>query len=130
MPEYIPFHGCPQDPNIYPDSPNPKGRVIELYKPTTQCFIPGCDHTICLPPEASTTSTSPSDSSGNFSVITKNKEGRILLNQRYHPLRESASLFGTAAGFHTNLGVVAPPTSPIGGYIYTESGWNLYATPG
>ena len=130
MPEYLPIHGCPQDPHIYPDSPNPKGRLMELYKPTTQCFIPECDHTICLPPEASTTSTYPSDSSGNLSVITKNEEGRILLNQHYRPLRESASLFGTAAGFHTNLGVVAPPTSPIGGYIYTESGWKLYATPG
>jgi len=63
-------------------------------------------------------------------VISKSKEGRVLLNQHFRPLRESPSPFGTAAGFHTNLGVVAPPTSPIGGFIYTESGWKLHATPG
>ena len=38
MPEYLPIHGCPQDPYIYPDSLNPKGKVMELYKPTTQCL--------------------------------------------------------------------------------------------
>ena len=35
QPSDLPVYGCPQDPSIYRDSPNPKGRVMKLYKPTT-----------------------------------------------------------------------------------------------
>ena len=39
--------------------------------------------------------------------------------------------FGSLPGFRTNLGIVAMPSNPVGGYIYTEEeGWVLYATPG
>ena len=131
QPTQLPVSGCPQDPNIYPDSPNPKGRVMEWYRPTTQCFLPGCDHTDCHPPAAYTTTTYPSScSSDGFNVHSRNEEGKILLNKYYKPLRVTSCPFGTAAGFETNLGVVAPPVSPIGGYIYTEEGWKLHATPG
>ena len=123
QPTQLPVSGCPQDPNIYPDSPNPKGRTMECHKPTTQCFIPGCEHTECLPPAGSTTSTRSGDSSSNtFNLISRNKEGGILLNKAYKTLTYTSCPFGTAAGFETNLGVVAPPASPISGYIYTEEG--------
>ena len=65
-----------------------------------------------------------------FNAITRNKEGRILLNKSYQRLESTTSPFGTAAGFETNLGVVAPTASRVGSYIYTERGWILYATPG
>ena len=131
QPIQLPVSGCPQDPNIYPDSPNPKGRVMECYRPTTQCFIPGCEHTECLPPAGSTTKTSSGDSSSNtFNAVSRNEKGTILLNKAYKTLQITSCPFGTAAGFETNLGVVAPPVSPIGGYIYTEKGWKLHATPG
>ena len=65
-----------------------------------------------------------------FNAITRNEEGRILLNKSYKRLEFSTSPFGFAAGFETNLGIVAPPTSPVGGYVYTERGWILHATPG
>ena len=129
-PSDLPVYGCPQDPNIYPDSPNPKGRVMQLYQPTTQCFLPDCDHTICLPPEDSTTTHSDGCSSDILNAITRNQEGRILLNKSYKRLEFSTSPFGFAAGFETNLGIVAPPTSPVGGYVCTERGWILHATPG
>ena len=65
-----------------------------------------------------------------FNAITRNEEGRIVLNKSYQRLESTTSPFGTAAGFETNLGVVAPPTSPVGGYVYPQRGWILYATPG
>ena len=131
QPTQLPVSGCPQDPNIYPDSPNPEGRVMEWYRPITQCFLPGCDHTDCHPPAASTTTTySGGCSSDGFNVHSRNEEGKILLNKYYKPLRVTSCPFGTAAGFETNLGVVAPPVSPIRGYIYTVEGWKLHATPG
>ena len=123
------MYGCPQDPNIYPDSPNPMGRVMKLYKLTTQCFLPECNHTVCLPPEASTTTYSSSCTPGFFNAITRNEEGRIVLNKAYKPLESITSPFGTAAGFETNLGIVALPTSPVGGYVYTERGWKLHTKP-
>ena len=129
-PSDLPVYGCPQDPNIYPDSPNPDGRVMQLYTITTQCFLPECNHTVCLPPEASTTTYSPSCTLGFFNAITRNEEDRIVLNKAYKPLESTTSPFGTAAGFETSLGIVAPPTSPVGGYVYTEKGWILHATPG
>ena len=131
QPIQLPVYGCPRDPNIYPDYPNPKGRIMECYRPTTQCFIPGCEHTECLPPTGSTTKTSSGDSSSNtFNAVSRNEKGTILLNKAYKTLQITSCPFGTAAGFETNLGVVAPPVSPIGGYIYTEKGWKLHATPG
>ena len=45
------------------------------------------------------------------------------------PIRDRP--FGSLPGFLTNLGIVAMPSKPVGGYIYTEEeGWVLYATPG
>ena len=131
QPIQLPVYSCPRDPYIYPDYPNPKGRIMECYRPTTQCFIPGCEHTECLPPTGSTTKTSSGDSSSNtFNAVSRNEKGTILLNKAYKTLQITSCPFGTAAGFETNLGVVAPPVSPIGGYIYTEKGWKLHATPG
>ena len=31
QPSYLPIFGCPQDPSVYPDSPNPKGRVMKCH---------------------------------------------------------------------------------------------------
>ena len=39
--------------------------------------------------------------------------------------------FGSLFGYKTNLGVVALPSTPVGGYIYIEDeGWILHGTPG
>ena len=103
---------------------------MKLYKPTTQCFVPECNHTVCLPPEASTTTYSSSCTSGIFNAITRNEEGRIVLNKAYKPLKSTTSPFGTATGFETNLGIMASPMSLIGGYVYKERGWILHTTPG
>ena len=40
-----------------------------------------------------------------------------------------AQLQDSTAGFETSLGVVAPPAYPIRGYVYTNAGWRLHATP-
>ena len=63
-------------------------------------------------------------------TATSRTEKEVLLTKVYRPLISTWSPFGTAAGFPTNLGVVAMPSDPVGGYIYTEEeGWVLYATP-
>ena len=131
QPIQLPLSSCPQDSNLYPDFPNPQGRIMEWHKPTTQCFLPGCQHTECLPPADSTSTTVLSNSSPNtYNVVSRNKEGQILLNKAYRPTTQASSPFGTTAGFETNLGTVAPPKYPIDGYIYTQQGWKLHATPG
>ena len=38
--------------------------------------------------------------------------------------------FGTLPGFLTNQGIVLPPTEPIGGYIFDQVEWVLYAEDG
>ena len=35
QPVYPPIYGCPQDPGVYPDSPDPKGRVMECHTSRT-----------------------------------------------------------------------------------------------
>ena len=123
-------HGCPQDPLIYPDALKPEGRIMECYGPTTNCSIPGCNHKECIPPPGCTTSTNSSGPTGGFTAISTNEERKVLLSKVYLSLTTSSCPFGTAAGFPTNLGVVAFPLTSVGGYIYTEDeGWILYATP-
>ena len=130
QPSELPISGCPQDPNIYPDAPNPEGRIMECYRPTTECSLPGCMHKECNPPADSTTTIHPHEAhSGWLKAISRNKEGKILLSKIYQPLNKPhRAPFGKAAGFPTNLGVVAVPTCPVGGYVYTEEGWILHAT--
>ena len=120
QPSELPLSGCPQDPSVYPDSPNPKGRVMECCKEYTQCLLPECEHILCLPPQTSTTTYSPGSSSNLLNAITKNKDGKILLRKTYQPVGFYNSPFGRAAGFETILGVVAQPTHPVNGYVYTE----------
>ena len=129
QPSYLPIFGCPQDPSVYPDSPDPKGRVMECHTSRTQCFLPDCDHIICLPPHSSTTTYSSERSSSLLHAITKSEDGKCVLRKTYQPVHITKSPFGTAAGFETSLGVVAPPAYPIRGYVYTAAGWRLHATP-
>ena len=129
QPSKLPVHGCPQDPLIYPDAPKPEGRILEYYDATSKCSIPGCEHKPCIPPPGCNT-TIHTDSKETFTAISKNEQKQVLLSEVNHPLRAASYPFGTASGFPTNLGVVAMPTSPVGGYLYTEDeGWVLYATP-
>ena len=131
QPSQLPVHGCPQDPLIYPDAPDPKGRVMEYYSVTSKCNITGCEHKPCIPPSGCTTTTHPNRFSkeGSFTAISRD-EKEVLLTNVYHPLKTTWAPFGTAKGFPTNLGVVAMPSDPVGGYLYTEDqGWVLYATP-
>ena len=129
QPSYLPIFGCPQDPGIYPDSPDPKGRVMECLESSTQCFLPDCDHITCIPPQLQsfTTTYHSGSSSSSIQAITKNEDGKIVLQKTYQSVQTTP--FGRAAGFQTSLGVVAPPASPIRGYIYTDEGWRLHATP-
>ena len=127
QPSYPPIYGCPQDPSVYPDSPDPKGRIMECNDSRTQCSLPNCDHTICLPPPSSTTTYSTH--TGLLNAITKSEDGTCVLRKTYQPVHISTSPFSEAAGFKTSLGVVAPPAYPIRGYIYTAEGWRLHATP-
>ena len=132
QPSQLPVHGCPQDPLIYPDAPRPEGRIMEYYNPISKCSIPGCEHKVCIPPPGCNTTihTDRYSKEGSFTAISSD-EKKVLLTKVYHPLRSTSSPFGTASGFLTNLGVVAMPTCPVGGYIYTEDGgWVLYAMPG
>ena len=88
QPKLFPIIGCPQHPEVYPDAPNPKGR-IRVCSTNKDCSLPGCKHETPI---------------GG------------------HP-------FGSHFGFETNLGIVSMPTCPIGGYIFTEEGWKIYAAP-
>ena len=129
QPSYLPISGCPQDPGVYPDSPDPKGRVMYCDTSRTQCFIPDCNHIVCSPPPSSTTTYSPEKSTTLLHAITKSENGECILRKTYQPVHTTWSPFGTAAGFETSLGVVAPPAYPIRGYVYTNAGWRLHATP-
>ena len=86
-PNFFPVSGCPQHPEVYPEAPDPNGRIKVCSSPK-DCSLPGCTH-------------------------------RTPVN---------GEPFGSLPGFKTNLGIVAVPTCPVGGYIYTEEGWMLYAT--
>ena len=88
QPKLFPIIGCPQHPEVYPDAPNPDGR-IRVCSTHKDCSLPGCKHETPI---------------GG------------------HP-------FGSHFGFETNLGIVSMPTCPIGGYIFTEEGWKIYAAP-
>ena len=131
QPSNLPLYGCPQDPLVYPDSPDPKGRIMECCSPSSKCNINGCEHKPCIPPTGCTTTTRTVDGWEKGSFIATSRVGKeVLLTKDYHPLKATSPPFGTAAGFPTNLGVVAMPSDPVGGYIYTEDGgWVLYATP-
>ena len=130
QPSQLPVHGCPQDPLIYPDAPKPEGRIMERYAPTSKCSIIGCKHKECIPPPESTTTVHSNGCNSRFIAISRT-EKEVLLSKVYKPLATDSCPFGTAAGFPTNLGVVAIHLTPVGGYIYTEDeGWILYATPG
>ena len=132
QPSKIPVHGCPQDPFIYPDAPNPEGRIMQYYNVISKCNIPGCEHKPCIPPPGCNTTvhTDKYGTEGSITAISTSEEKNVLLQKVYRPLRAASSPFGTAPGFPTNLGVVSMPTSPVGGYLYTEDeGWVLYATP-
>ena len=89
QPGFFPVSGCPQHPEVYPEAPNPKGR-IKVCITNKDCSLPGCSG-------CAVAATQP---------------------------------FGSLPGFKTNLGIVAVPSCPVGGYIYTEEGWILYAAPG
>ena len=103
---------------------------MERYAPTFKCSINGCKHKECIPPPGSTTTIHSNGCNSGFTAISR-KEKEVLLSKVYKPLPTTSCPFGTAAGFPTNLGVVAIPSAPVGGYIYTEDeGWILYATPG
>ncbi len=102
---------------------------MECLRSRTQCYLPDCDHTVCLPPESSTTTYSSERSSSLLHAITKSEDGKTLLHKTYQSVGNYSSLFGRAAGFETSLGVVAPPAFPIRGYIYATEGWRLHATP-
>ena len=129
QPSQLPVHGCPQNPHIYPDHPDPKGRVMGGH-PTIECNLTNCEHRDCHPPPNSTTTICLKGSlvSGGFKTITRDEHGEIILSKIYYPLQATEPSFGTAAAFETNHGIVAPPTSPVNGYIYTEDGWKLYVT--
>ena len=43
---------------------------------------------------------------------------------------DHSSPFGTALGYLTNLGVVAPPSQPVNGYIFSGDRWLPRASPG
>ena len=98
--------------------------------PTSKYYLPECRHTDCHPPANSITTICLDGCmiSGSFNATTIDEYGGILLSKVYHPLLATEPSFGKAAGFETNHGIVAPPTSPVNGYIYTEDGWKLYAT--
>ena len=132
QPLKLPVHGCPQDPLIYPDAPDPKGKIMEYYSLTSKCSIPGCDHKDCIPPPGCTTSKYPDNHQvGCFKAISTNEKKEVILQKVYRPLVNTWAPFGTAEGLPTNLGIVAMPSNPINGYIYVENGgWVLYATPG
>ena len=105
---------------------------MEYYNVTSKCNIPGCEHKVCIPPPGcnTTTHTDKYGTEGYITAISTSEQKKVLLKKVYRPLRAASSPFGTALGFPTNLGVVAMPTSPVGGYLYTEDeGWVLYATP-
>ena len=105
-----------------------------MLTPISKCNITGCKHgrykQECIPPPESTTQVLSNGCNPGFKAISTSEEKKVLLEKVYHPLRATSPPFGTAAGFPTNLGVVAMPSDPVGGYIYTEDqGWILYATP-
>ena len=105
---------------------------MEYYNVTSNCSIPGCEHKECIPPPGCNTTihTDKYSTEGYFTAISTSEEKKVLLKKVYRPLRATWSPFGTALGFPTNLGVVAMPTCPVGGYLYTEDeGWVLYVTP-
>ena len=86
QPSYLPILGCPEDPSVYPDAPNPKGRVMKCHPSYTQCLLPDCDHNICLPPHSSTTTYSSKSSSSLLNAITKSKDGKVVLRKTYQPI--------------------------------------------
>ena len=56
------------------------------------------------------------------------------LYDRKQPKFQCPAPFGMKAAFETNLGLVAVPEEPIGGYIYQSGGgnstiWQLFAEP-
>ena len=105
---------------------------MEYYSVTSKCNITGCEHKPCIPPTGCTTTTRTVDEWEKGSFIATSRVGKeVLLTKDYHLLKTTWAPFGTANGFPTNLGVVAMPSDPVGGYLYTEDqGWVLYATPG
>ena len=103
---------------------------MEYYNVTSKCSIPGCEHKECIPPPETTTRVHSDKLNSGWFTATSRTEKEVLLTKVYRPLTSTWSPFGTAAGFPTNLGVVAMPSDPVGGYLYTEDqGWVLYATP-
>jgi len=62
------------------------------------------------------------------------EKGSPLYNGTYNfgsLARQYGQSFGTLPGYKTNLGVVAIPTTPVGGYVYCQDAkkWVLYAEP-
>ena len=103
---------------------------MEYYNVTSKCSIPGCEHKECIPPPETTTRVHSDKLNSGWFTATSRTEKEVLLTKVYRPHTSPWSPFGTAAGFPTNLGVVAMPSDPVGGYLYTEDqGWVLYATP-
>ena len=147
LPDSLPIQGCPADPHIYLDSPNPQGRIMQ--PPLITEFERGLAHTIAIKEGYGGTKeeigpiqdTQPRNTS--FTVMIKDMKGNFLTRKNYHPFiqtspnifqgsdidRNPAAPFGRGPGFYTNLGVVSPPSEPLHGYVYTGSGWILHATP-
>ena len=91
--------------------------------PKAECFpILGCPHHPDYYPDAP-------NPEGRIAICRGTKDCRLPGCSHETPIRDRP--FGSLPGFLTNLGIVAMPSKPVGGYIYTEEeGWVLYATPG
>ena len=125
----IAISGCPADPNIYPDHPNPQGRVMIC---SEEILNGGLESTPENQREVELIRDSSDYYRSNFKVFTYNLgKAQLLRKQSYESIEYSGkSPFGSALGFLTNLGVVAPPTHSVNGYIFSKNRWLPRASPG
>lgn len=117
--EQCTISGCPLDPYVYPDHPDPKGRVMICSQ--DQLHNGGPDST---PEEQRLMELLPDSSGKKLKVRTYklNRAGygqemvKVLLKEQEYRCVEY-NPFGFALGLQTSLGVVAPPAHPVNGYI-------------
>ena len=126
----FPISGCPQDPYIYPDHPNLKGRVMHCTQEKT--FNRGPEST---PEDQTVTELLPviwEDRRRNFKILTYGRNKTLLREQEYEVLLSGTARyenpFGSDLSYQTSLGVVAP-THPVNGYI-SKFSWLPHASPG
>ena len=65
----------------------------------------------------------------SFTVLTYKQDRKTLLQRRVYE-ESSYTSFGSSYGFFTNMGIVAPPTFPIHGYVFEAGEWIPHASPG